>query len=274
MSVIIKRKLNKRFYYLVFAVISISIILITKKVYRHNNVTNGNNKNNSISINETNEPQKEQEELDMHMYKDGFYYSNISSALKEQITGYSFPTKFNDKFSKIEYDALNYVHIKYYDFSGLVHEDGEMIVNKNVSQEVVEIFYKLYEKKYPLNSVKLVEEYNASDEQSMEANNTSAFNYRITEDNEKLSWHAFGLAIDINPLYNPYILGKNIYPTTASKYINRTRKFVGKIDHNDIAYTVFKEYGWSWGGDFINSKDYQHFYKPLYDESIRERISD
>ena len=105
----------------------------------------------------------------------------------------------------------------------------------------------------------------------MEDNNTSAFNYRIVENSDKLSWHCFGLAIDINPLYNPYVLGNEIYPQNAKEYTNRFKEFKGKITHNDLAYQIFTKYGWKWGGDFISSKDYQHFYKDIYDETIRER---
>ena len=105
----------------------------------------------------------------------------------------------------------------------------------------------------------------------MEDNNTSAFNYRIVEDSDKISWHALGLAIDINPVYNPYILGQNIYPKEGIEYIDRDKEFIGKITNKDLAYKVFTKYGWKWGGNFINSKDYQHFYREIYDNSIRER---
>ena len=105
----------------------------------------------------------------------------------------------------------------------------------------------------------------------MQDNNTSAFNYRLLEDSTELSWHAFGIAIDINPLYNPYILGNKIYPSTAKDYTNRNQNFKGKIDHNDLAYKLFTEQGWKWGGDFQNSKDYQHFYKEIFKDEIRRR---
>jgi len=159
--------------------------------------------------------------------------------------------------------------VKHYDFALQEHEDGEMIVNKDVAEEVLSIFYELYENKYPIEKIKLIEEYDAIDELSMQDNNTSAFNYRIVENSDKLSWHCFGLAIDINPLYNPYIIGEKVYPSTAKKYANRKKDFPGKIDRNDLAYKLFKKNGWNWGGDFINEKDYQHFYKDKYNEQIR-----
>ena len=117
----------------------------------------------------------------------------------------------------------------------------------------------------------LVDNYDGDDELSMQDNNSSCFNYRIVENIDRLAWHAFGLAIDINPLYNPYVVDGDIYPSTASKYVNRDNNFDGMIDHDDLAYKLFIEYGWKWGGDFMYSKDYQHFYKEVLDESVRER---
>lgn len=105
----------------------------------------------------------------------------------------------------------------------------------------------------------------------MSVNNTTAVSYRKVETEDKLSWHVFGLAVDINPLYNPYVIGNNIYPQNALKYKDRTLNFEGKINHDDLAYKLFIDYGWKWGGDFIYSKDYQHFYKEIFDNSIRER---
>ena len=118
----------------------------------------------------------------------------------------------------------------------------------------------------------LVDNYNGDDELSMQDNNSSCFNYRIVENIDRLSWHAFGLAVDINPLYNPYVANGKIYPKEASSYVDRDKSFVGKIDHDDLAYKIFTKYGWKWGGDFEYVKDYQHFYKEILDDKIRERI--
>lgn len=204
-------------------------------------------------------------------YYDGFYYEDLSNEIKEKITGGSFPLEFDSDFMAISYEDLKYVKVKYYDFSGIEHTDGELIVNKLVAQDIVEIFYKLYLEKYPIASIKLVEEFNSIDELSMRANNTSAFCYRIVENIDRLSWHAYGLAIDINPLFNPYVVGDTIYPSTALDYVDRNLDFDGKIDHDDLAYKLFTEYGWKWGGNFKYSKDYQHFYKEVLDDSVRER---
>ena len=213
------------------------------------------------------------EDLKRYTYKDGFYSENLSKEIKAKITGHSYPKKFNENYTKISYDDLKYLKVKYYNFEGKEINNGEIIVHKEVSSEVLKIFYELYQNKYPINKIKLIEEYNTSDELSMQANNSSAFNYRLVENTDKLSWHCFGLAIDINPLLNPYIVGDKVYPITAQKYVDRTKNFKGKIDEKDLAYKIFTKYNWKWGGHFTHAKDYQHFYKEIYDDTIREKLT-
>ena len=191
----------------------------------------------------------------------GFYYEELSSQIQSQIYGKSFPTSFKSDSTKISYSDLRYLRVKYYDFNGNVHTDGELIVNEKVANEVMKIFYLLYKEKYPFTSIKLIDKYGADDETSMRANNTSCFNYRLIANKNTLSNHALGLAIDINPLLNPHVINGKYYPTTAGEYVDRTKNFKGKIDKSDPAYRIFKNYGWKWGGEFKNSKDYQHFEK-------------
>lgn len=205
------------------------------------------------------------------IYKDGFYYENISDELKEKITGCSFPNSFDNNYTSISYSDLRYVKIKHYDLNNNIN-DGELIVHKEVAQDIVEIFYELFLNKYPIEKISLVENYNCIDELSMQDNNTSSFNYRTLENSDELSWHAFGLAIDINPLYNPYIYEGKVYPSNAKEYVDRTLNINLFIDYDDLCYKLFKKYGWSWGGDFSYTKDYQHFYKEnVLEDSIRKR---
>jgi len=194
------------------------------------------------------------------IYKDGFSYYSITDELKAKITGCSYPDKFNDNKYKINYNELRYLKVKHYDFDNNI-KDGELIVHYKVAQEVLEIFYILFENKYQIEKISLVENYNCIDELSMEDNNSSAFNYRFVENTNTLSWHAFGLAIDINPLYNPYITDNHIFPLNAKKYVDRSLNIKWYINKDDFCYKIFKKYGWLWGGDFIYNKDYQHFYK-------------
>ncbi len=193
---------------------------------------------------------------------EGFYYMELTDAIKERITGLSYPA--DDSGAAISYGDLRYIGLLYYDFEGRVRE-GELIVNAEVAKEVTEIFHELYLAKYPFTSIKLVDEYGeaANDDLSMEANNTSCFNYRTVAGTNKLSLHSYGAAIDINPRLNPYVKSGNVSPENGAEYADRSRDFPGKIDHDDLAYKLFAARGWTWGGDWKSVKDYQHFEKDL-----------
>ena len=189
-----------------------------------------------------------------------FYYTELSDELKKQITGISYPQAVDEP--AIAYEELRYVHVLHYDFMNMVQE-GELICNQAIADDLVEIFAELYLAEYPIEKVKLIDAYGGNDEASMENNNTSCFNYRVVSGTTKLSSHAYGLAIDINPLYNPYISGngQNIQPSNAGAYTDRDAAFEHKIDHSDLCYQLFTEHGFTWGGDWTNTKDYQHFEK-------------
>ena len=112
----------------------------------------------------------------------------------------------------------------------------------------------------------LIDEYGADDIKSMQDNNSSAFNYRVIAGTTKLSKHAMGLAVDINPLYNPFVLEREdgslfISPEERRPYVDRTQIFPYKINANDICVTEFFKRGFEWGGDWTSRKDYQHFEK-------------
>jgi hypothetical protein len=154
----------------------------------------------------------------------------------------------------------------YYGFDEKTHI-GELIVNKGIASDIVDIFRELYEKKYPIEQMVLVDEYDADDNTSMAANNTSSFNYRPVPGSTHLSKHALGLAIDINPLYNPYIQYTKkdtvILPLEGSKYADRTLDCPYYINKNDLCYKAFTKRGFTWGGFWKTEPDYQHFQKTL-----------
>ncbi len=143
---------------------------------------------------------------------------------------------------------------------------GELIVNRLIADDVLEIFRALFKANYPIEKIRLIDYYNADDETSMRDNNTSAFNFRVISGTNRVSNHGLGLAIDINPLYNPYVMVRDgrtvIEPATARAYVDREKVFPYKIDHNDLCYKLFTERGFVWGGDWKNRKDYQHFEAP------------
>lgn len=194
------------------------------------------------------------------VYKKGFSYQKLPSHIKKKITGVSYR-----KNPHIRYQDLRYVKVRHYDFNGKI-QNGELIVNRKIARKTVKIFYELYKIRYPIAQIKLVDEYGANDEKSMRANNTSAFNYRTVAGTDKLSKHALGLAIDINPRINPYINRNGILtPANAKLYKCRNKqKCSGKYALYMIApdskiTKIFKKYGFTWGGDWKYSKDYQHF---------------
>lgn len=161
-------------------------------------------------------------------------------------------------------EDLRYLHVLHVGFDGQTHE-GEIICNKAIAEDLLEIFEQLYEAGYQIEKIKLVDEYNAEDEASMADNNSSCFNFRFISHTTKISNHGKGMAIDINPLYNPYIKtvngNLNIEPANSTSYVDRAADFPHKIDETDLAYQLFTAHGFSWGGAWTTSKDYQHFEK-------------
>lgn len=194
-------------------------------------------------------------------YQNGFYYEPLSEAVKKRITGISYP----ESGCTVPYEDLNYVGLLYVDFNGEV-QTGELICNKAIAQDMVEIFYELYLNDYRLERVRLIDEYGGDDTLSMEDNNTSCFNYRVVDGTTSLSKHALGCAIDINPFYNPYVVYNRpeqgqtyISPKGSEIYADRSQNFPYKIDENDLCYKLFTAHGFTWGGNWNSSKDYQHF---------------
>ncbi len=192
-----------------------------------------------------------------------FYYEPLSEEIKARITGISYPAEDKGNLG-ISYDDLRYVHILHYNFDGMSTE-GELICNAYIADDLLDIFYELHRNEYQLERIRLIDEYNGDDTASMEDNNTSCFNYRVVDGTTNLSKHAMGLALDINPFYNPYVTYPNgtirISPVGSEPYADRSADFPYKIDENDLCYKLFKEHGFTWGGDWNSLKDYQHFQK-------------
>jgi len=161
---------------------------------------------------------------------------------------------------------LRYLRIKHLNFKGKTVM-GEMIVHKDISKEVLKIFEALYKIAYPIRKMKLVSDYKGSDWQSIEADNTSAFNCRNATGSKKWSKHSYGKAIDINSIENPYISRKGYISHKASlmykKRVHSKNTYADKaiLLKNDEATKIFKKYGWIWGGEWSGVKDYQHFSK-------------
>lgn len=199
------------------------------------------------------------EKLTKKSIKQLFYIQKINDIIFQRIYGKSYK-----KDCTISKKDLRYVRVLHYGFDNKVHI-GELIVNYEIAEDIVDIFYELYLEKYPIERMILIDEYDADDTLSMEANNTSCFNFRKIAGSTKLSNHSQGRAIDINPLYNPYVKRKNgitiCEPEKGLPYIDRKKKFPYKINKQDICYQLFIEHGFTWGGNWSTVKDYQHFEK-------------
>ena len=197
--------------------------------------------------------------------EDWFEIREIGDDVFTRIQGKSYKDN-----CKVPLDDLRYLTIAYVDFDGNVQK-GELICNEAIASDLLEIFRQLYLQEYPLESVRLIDEFDADDVKSMQANNTSCFNYREIAGTNKLSNHALGLAIDINPLYNPWVKEKegkiSVSPEEGRPYADRSKPLPHKIDENDPCYQLFKAYGFTWGGSWNSPKDYQHFEKKIAKEA-------
>lgn len=188
-----------------------------------------------------------------------FSSQKIPNYIYENMLGKSIPLESKDN---VDISSLAYLQVSYFDFNNKSNI-GEIIVNSKLADDVLKIFKELYEIKYPLEKIKLIDEYNGNDELSMSDNNTCSFCYRVVSGTNKLSKHANGTAIDINPLYNPYVKQNCISPVSGKLYANRNINNKYQIDKSDELYKIFIKHGWSWGGDWSNKKDYQHFEKKI-----------
>lgn len=186
-----------------------------------------------------------------------FTVDPISDAVFERMIGKTYK---ND--CTIPRDELRYIRVlhKNIDDEILI---GELVMHESVADEICEIFYELYQANYPIERMRLADDYDANDRASMADNNTSGFNFRLVEGTNNLSNHARGLALDINPYYNPYCIPGTGYvsPPGADAYADRSADFPYKIEEGDLLYTLFMKHGFRWGGHWNSPKDYQHFEK-------------
>lgn len=187
-----------------------------------------------------------------------FTIDTISDAIFQRMQGKSY--KANCTIPRSE---LRYLRLSHYDKDGHEHI-GELVCNKLISNDIKEIFKELYKHRYPIERMQLIDDYGADDETSMRHNNTSCFNYRTIAGSRKLSKHSMGMAIDINPLYNPYVKHKKnggiaVQPANATRYADRKKAWPYKIERDDLCYRLFIKHGFQWGGSWSRYQDYQHF---------------
>ena len=169
-------------------------------------------------------------------------------SLEEALAGLDFPAALRQD--------LDLVTVHYLGFDGRRHT-GQLVIHKDLRVDAQEIFREIEEAGFPLESVKPVSQFGWSDEQSMANNNTSGFNYRRIEGRAKMSLHAEGRAIDINPRLNPYVGRTIVQPAGATYDPAQT----GTVKEDGPVVQAFLKRGWKWGGHWKKAKDWQHFEK-------------
>jgi hypothetical protein len=186
-----------------------------------------------------------------------FKIEQLPEQIQKQMQGVSY-----HEGAPVALSELRLVTLSYYDDQEAV-QIGEIVVHQAVAEDIKDIFKILYEAKYPIAKMTRIETYGGDDELSMADDNTSGFNHRQVAGTSKLSLHAYGLAIDINPVKNPYVTDHKVSPYLGRAYVDRTLEQQGMIMKGDLLYTAFISKGWQWGGDWKSIKDYQHFQKSI-----------
>jgi len=156
--------------------------------------------------------------------------------------------------------ALRRVRLAYWGFDGQART-GALIVNESVVRDVVVVFRRLYGARFPLRRMRSIDAYGGNDERSLAADNTSAFNCRFVVGPGPRRWsqHAYGLAIDVNPVENPYLEGGRVHPRAGRAYLDRSRFRPGMAVRGRVLVRAFAAIGWQWGGRWGGTPDYQHF---------------
>ena len=155
------------------------------------------------------------------------------------------------------WDVLAYLRLSHVTFDGGVAE-GELVVAADLATRAVDVFRRLYQLGFPIRGMRLVDDFGASDDRSMAADNSSAFNFRVIAGTNILSQHALGRAIDINPVENPWRKPDRIVPEQGREYADRTQIRPGMIVRPGPVVAVFDELGWEWGGDWLHAFDDHH----------------
>jgi hypothetical protein len=155
-------------------------------------------------------------------------------------------------------DELSYVTVSHYGFEGNVHT-GELIVNASVADDVVSVFHKLFDAKFPIEEMRVTSQADLDAAPTGDGNDTGSFVCRPVVGSDHWSQHAYGLAVDINPFQNPYVKGDVIIPELAGSYTNRDWARPGMIFEDDVVFSAFADIGWTWGGDWQTLKDRMHF---------------
>jgi len=160
------------------------------------------------------------------------------------------------------FERLRLLNLPFFGFDGQ-EQAGEMVVAAEIADEVVAIFESLAARSFPIRSMRRIDSFDGDDDASMEADNSSAFNFRVIPGSASLSHHALGLAVDINPRENPMIVHGVVHPPSARDFLDRSKSRPGMITADSEVVALFRDHGWYWGGDWSDMPDYHHFSKRI-----------
>ncbi len=177
----------------------------------------------------------------------------LSAELRAEMTGVSWR-----EGCPVSLDELQLLRMTHWDAQGAIAQ-GELVVATSVASELLQVFQRVYEGRFPIARMERIHLYGGDDDASMVANNSSAFNCRKVGGSSRWSEHAYGTAIDINPLWNPWVKGQRVEPPAGTEYADRAHIRPGMLAAGDPVVGAFDELGWGWGGRWSSSKDYQHF---------------
>jgi D-alanyl-D-alanine carboxypeptidase-like protein len=180
--------------------------------------------------------------------------SRISPSLKQLMKGKSW-----HRGCPVPIRRLRVIRVSYHGFDGDRHF-GRLVANKDAVSALVRVFRSMFRRNFKIRRLRLVDRYGGNDRRSMRADNTSAFNCRFVSGTTTWSEHAYGRAIDINPVENPYVASDgSVSPRRGRRYADRSRHAKGMIHARDATVRAFRRVGWRWGGYWNSVKDYQHF---------------
>ena len=178
------------------------------------------------------------------------------SAITPELAARMTPTSWREG-CPVPLADLRYLRVSHWDFDGGV-QLGELVVHVDVVADLQTVFVRLFEAGFPIRRMRLIDDYGGDDFTSIEAGNTSAFNCRAATGSANWSQHAYGRAIDVNPLENPYVSGGSTSHAASVPYLDRTPR-PGMATEGGALVAAFDAVGWDWGGRWSAPVDYQHF---------------
>jgi D-alanyl-D-alanine carboxypeptidase len=177
----------------------------------------------------------------------------LDDATRAEMTGVSW-----HRGCPVPLRELRVLHVSIWGFDRRAHR-GELVVHRRWAEDLTHVFRRIYRARFAIRRMRPVDRYDADDRRSMRADNTSAFNCRFVAGTTRWSQHAYGRAIDLNPVENPYVSGSHVSPRAGRRFADRSLQRRGMVHRGDVVWRAFRRIGWGWGGTWSGARDYQHF---------------